>query len=68
MAAICAWCDGGCLTGRYFSELGYSEEERGSRRRLSEAAGKPSEGGWNALTTATMYIAWLVYRETGEAI
>jgi len=35
-------------------------------RRLSEAAGKPSEGGWNALTTTAMYVAWLVYHETGE--
>lgn len=30
------------------------------------SAGSPSEGGWNALTTTTMYVAWLVYQETGE--
>jgi hypothetical protein len=34
-------------------------------RRLSEAAGTPSEGGWNTLTTTIMYVAWLVYQETG---
>ena len=68
MAAIRAWGDGGRLTGGYFSDLVYSDEERGTLRRLTEAAGKPSEGGWNALTTAVMYAAWLVYQETGEAM
>ncbi|NYJ09831.1 hypothetical protein GGI64_000850 [Rhizobium leguminosarum] len=68
LAAIRAWSDGGRITGRYFSDLVYSDEERGTLRRLSEAAGKPSEGGWNALTTAVMYAAWLVYQETGEAM
>ncbi|NKK66136.1 Imm6 family immunity protein [Rhizobium leguminosarum] len=66
LAAIRSWGDGAHLPGRYFSELIYSDDERGTLRRLSEAAGKPSEDGWNALTTATMYVAWLVYRETGE--
>ncbi|MBY5439221.1 Imm6 family immunity protein [Rhizobium leguminosarum] len=66
LAAIRTWGDGGRLTGRYFSDLIYSDDERGTLRRLSEAAGKPSEDGWNALTTATMYAAWLVYQETGE--
>ncbi|KPH04727.1 hypothetical protein CO657_06930 [Rhizobium acidisoli] len=68
LAAIRAWGDGGRITGRYFSDLVYSDEERGTLRRLSEAAGKPSEGGWNALTTAVMYVAWLVYQETGGAM
>ncbi|UWU29953.1 Imm6 family immunity protein [Rhizobium sp. WSM1274] len=66
LAAIRTWGDGAHLMGRYFSDLIYSDDERGTLRRLSEAAGKPSEDGWNALTTATMYIAWLVYQETGE--
>ncbi|MBY5665867.1 Imm6 family immunity protein [Rhizobium leguminosarum] len=66
LAAIQTWGDGGRLTGRYFADLIYSDDERGTLRRLSEAAGKPSEDGWNALTTATMYVAWLVYQETGE--
>ncbi|MGZ2456925.1 hypothetical protein [Rhizobium anhuiense] len=43
-----------------------SDDERGTLRRLSEAVGKPSEDGWNALTTAAMYVAWLVYQETGD--
>ncbi|NEJ25553.1 hypothetical protein GR247_36490 [Rhizobium leguminosarum] len=68
MAAIRTWGDGGRLTGRYFSDLIYSDDERGTLRRLSDAAGKPSEDGWNALTTATIYVAWLVYQETGEPI
>nr|WP_244735623.1 Imm6 family immunity protein [Rhizobium laguerreae] len=54
------------MTGRYFSDLIYSDDERGTLRRLSEAVGKPSEDGWNALTTAIMYVAWVVYQETGE--
>jgi hypothetical protein len=66
LAAIRAWGDGGRLTGRYFSDLIYSDDEHGTLRRLSEAAGKPSKGGWNALTTTIMYVAWLVYQETGE--
>ncbi|NKK82429.1 Imm6 family immunity protein [Rhizobium leguminosarum] len=66
LAAIHSWGDGGVLTGRYISDLVYSDEERGTLRRLSETAGKPSEGAWNALTTAVMYVAWLVYQETGE--
>ncbi|NKM02039.1 Imm6 family immunity protein [Rhizobium leguminosarum] len=66
LAAIRNWGDGGRLTGRYFSDLIYSDDERGTLRRLSEAVGKPSEDGWNALTTAIMYVAWLVYQETGE--
>ncbi|ANL33842.1 MULTISPECIES: Imm6 family immunity protein [Rhizobium] len=66
LAAIRGWGDGADLTGRYFSDLIYSEDERGTLRRLCEAAGKPSEGGWNALTTTTIYVAWLVYQETGE--
>lgn len=66
LAAIRGWGDGADLTGRYFSDLIYSEDERGTLRRLSEAAGKPSEDGWNALTTTTMYVAWLVFQETGE--
>ncbi|TCA02632.1 Imm6 family immunity protein [Rhizobium leguminosarum] len=66
LAAIRTWGDGGGLTGRYVSDLVYSDDERGALRRLSEAAGEPSEDGWNALTTATMYVAWLVYQETGE--
>ncbi|AXA37765.1 Imm6 family immunity protein [Rhizobium leguminosarum] len=66
LAAIRTWGDGGRLTGRDFSDLIYSDDERGTLGRLSEAAGKPSEDGWNALTTAAMYVAWLVYQETGE--
>ncbi|MBY5904262.1 hypothetical protein HFO88_28610 [Rhizobium leguminosarum] len=66
LAAIRTWGDGGRLTGRYFSDLIYSDDEHGTLRRLSEAVGKPSEDGWNALTTAAMYVAWLVYQETGE--
>ncbi|MBB2698799.1 UNVERIFIED_ORG: hypothetical protein GGI66_003476 [Rhizobium esperanzae] len=66
LAAIRGWGDGVELTGRYFSDLIYSEDERGTLRRLSEAAGKPSEGSWNALTTTTIYVTWLVFRETGE--
>lgn len=66
LAAIRAWGDGGHLTGRSVSDLIYSDAERGTLRRLSEAAGMPSEGAWNALTTAVMYVACLVYRETGE--
>ena len=66
LAAIRAWGAGERVTGRTFSDLVYSEAERGVLRRLSQAQGKPSEGLWNALTTATMYVAWLVYRETGE--
>ena len=63
LAAIRGWGDGADQTGRSFSDLIYSEDERGTLRRLSEAAGKPSESGWNALTTTTMYVAWLVFRE-----
>ncbi|CAN7504687.1 Imm6 family immunity protein [Phenylobacterium sp. LjRoot225] len=66
LAAIRAWGGGERLTGRSFSDLVYSEEERGTLRRLSEAAGEPSEGAWNALTTIAMYVAWLAYRETCE--
>jgi hypothetical protein len=66
LAAIRAWGGGEGLTGRSVSDLVYSDDERGTLRRLSEAAGKPSEGGWNALTTAVMYVAWLAYQETGE--
>lgn len=66
LAAIRAWGDGEVMTGRYISGLVYSDEERGTLRRLSEAAGKDSEGGWNALTTTAMYVAWLVYQATGE--
>lgn len=66
LAAIRAWGDGEHLTGHSISDLIYSDAERGTLRRLSEAAGAPSEGAWNALTTAAMYVAWLVYRETGE--
>lgn len=66
LAAIRAWGDGEHLTGRGVSDLIYSDAERGTLRRLSEAAGKPSESAWNALTTAAMYVAWLVYRDTGE--
>ena len=66
LAAIRAWAAGERATGRAFSDLIYSETERGVLRRLSQAQGKASEGLWNALTTATMYVAWLVYRETGE--
>ncbi|WP_027685019.1 Imm6 family immunity protein [Rhizobium leguminosarum] len=66
LAAIRNWGDCGRLTGRDFSDLVYSDDERGTLRRLSGAIGKPSEDGWNALTTATMYVAWLVYQETGE--
>ncbi|MGO8147732.1 Imm6 family immunity protein [Rhizobium leguminosarum] len=66
LAAIRTWGDGAHLMGRYFSDLIYSDDERGTLRRLSEATGKPSEDSWNALTTATMYVAWLVYQETGE--
>jgi hypothetical protein len=47
MAGICAWSDGERMTGRNFSDLICSEDERGTLRRLSEAAGKPSEGAWN---------------------
>ncbi|MGO7660055.1 Imm6 family immunity protein [Rhizobium ruizarguesonis] len=65
-AAIRNWGDGGRLTGRDFTDLVYSDDERCTLRRLSEVVGKPSEDGWNALTTATMYVAWLVYQETGE--
>lgn len=68
LAAIQAWASGASLTGRSFSDLVYSEEEQGLLRRLSQADGKPGEVAWNALTTATMYVAWLVYRETGEPI
>ncbi len=66
LAAIRRWAAGKRLTGRSFSDLIYGADERGTLRRLSESLGKPSEGAWNALTTATMYVAWLVYRETGE--
>lgn len=66
LAAIRAWGDGAHLTGRAVSDLIYSDAERGTLRRLSDAAGTPSEGAWNALTTAAMYVAWLVHRETGE--
>ena len=66
LAAIHAWGDGERLTGRGVSDLIYSDAERGTLRRLSKAAGTPSEGAWNALTTTTMYVAWLVHRETGE--
>ncbi|MGO8078987.1 Imm6 family immunity protein [Rhizobium leguminosarum] len=66
LAAIRTWGDGGVLSGRYISDLVYGDEEHGTLRRFSEAAGKPSEDAWNALTTATMYVAWLVYQETGE--
>lgn len=66
LAAIRAWGDGEHLAGRSVSDVVYSGEERGTLRRLSEATGKPSEGAWNALTTAAMYLAWLVHRETGE--
>lgn len=66
LAAIRIGSGDGRLTGRYFSDLIYSDDERGTLRRLSEAVGKPSEDGWNALTTAAMYVAWLVYQETGE--
>lgn len=68
LAAISAWGEGQRLTGRAFSDLIYSEDERGTLRRLSQAAGKPSEEAWSALTTATMYVAWLAYRETGESM
>jgi len=63
---IRAWGDGARITGRDFSDLIYSDDEHGTLRRLSEADGKPSEGAWNALTTATAYVAWLAYRQTGE--
>ncbi|MBB2714399.1 hypothetical protein N2597_06980 [Rhizobium sophoriradicis] len=43
LAAIRGWGDGADLTGRYFSDLIYSEDERGTLRRLSEAAGKPAK-------------------------
>ncbi|MGR4864839.1 Imm6 family immunity protein [Caulobacter sp. LARHSG274] len=66
LAAMRAWSDGEPLTGRAFSDLIYSEDEHGTLRRLSQAAGMPSEMAWSALTTAAMYVAWLVYRETGE--
>ncbi|WP_260682961.1 MULTISPECIES: Imm6 family immunity protein [Rhizobium] len=66
MAAIRTRGDGGVLSGRYISDLVYSDEEHGTLRRFSEAAGKLSEDAWNALTTAVMYVAWLVYQETGE--
>lgn len=66
LAAIQAWTSGQALTGRSFSDLVYSEDEQGLLRQLSRAAGKPAEDAWNALTTATLYVAWLVYRETGE--
>jgi hypothetical protein len=66
LAAIRAWGGGERLTGRSFSALIYSDAERGTLRRLADAAGRPSEGAWNALTTAAMYVAWLAYRETGE--
>lgn len=68
LAAIRAWGDGAHLTGQNISGLIYSDAERGTLRRLSEAAGTPSESAWNALTTAAMYVAWLVHRETGEAM
>ncbi|MGO7593921.1 Imm6 family immunity protein [Rhizobium leguminosarum] len=58
--------EGGRLTGPYFTDLIYSDDQRGTLRRLYEAVGKPSEDGWNVLTTAVMYVAWLVYQETGE--
>jgi len=54
LAAIRAWGDGGRLTGGYFSDLVYGDEERGTLRRLTEAAGKPSEGGWNARRLACL--------------
>jgi hypothetical protein len=66
LAAMRAWADGQPLTGRAFSDLIYSEDERGILRRLSQAAGKPSEPAWSALVTAAMYVAWLAYRQTGE--
>ncbi|AUW41969.1 Imm6 family immunity protein [Rhizobium leguminosarum] len=66
LAAIRNWGGGGRLSGRDFTDLVYSDDERGTLCRLSEAVGKPSEDGWNALTTAVMYVAWLVYQETGE--
>jgi hypothetical protein len=65
VAAIRAWGSGKRLTGRSFSNLVYDDDEEGVLARLSEADGKPSEPAWNALTTATMYVAWLVYRDTG---
>lgn len=68
LAAIQAWASGASLTGRSFSDLVYSDDEQGLLRRLSQAAGQPDEDAWNALTTATMYVAWLVYQETGESI
>jgi hypothetical protein len=68
LAAIQAWASGAALTGRSFSDLVYSDDEHGLLRRLSQAAGKPTEDAWNALTTATMYVAWLVYAETGEVM
>ncbi|ANM03862.1 hypothetical protein AMC78_CH01752 [Rhizobium phaseoli] len=43
LAAIRGWGDGADQTGRSFSDLIYSEDERGTLRRLSEAAGKPAE-------------------------
>jgi len=67
IALTACWADGGPATGRQFSEQVYGEEERGVLRRLTDAAdGSAGEALWNALTTAIMYAAWLVYREAGE--
>lgn len=35
-------------------------------RRLTDAPHPVSADLWNALTTAVMYVAWLVYAENGE--
>ena len=66
LSAIRAWADGEAATGKRFSDLVYSDDEKGVLRRLSQASGKPSEAAWSAVVTATMYVAWLVYRETAE--
>ena len=66
IALIGRWLAGERVSGPSLSDAVYTEDGRGVLRRLTDAPGQASADLWNALTTAVMYVAWIVYADNGE--
>lgn len=60
------WFAGDRVSGAEFSDAVYTEMGRGLLAHVTDTGDPATSDLWNALTTAIMYVARLVYAETGE--
>lgn len=60
------WSDGDPVPGRAFSQVIYSDDEQGLLRKLHDTSQPLIANRLNALTSITMYVAWLAYKTSSE--